>query len=322
MGNPADSSPARKAYAESEAVWPLQTVIFSILYSENGSSYDVQNDPTVSRIAAKWAGGDIKGIKRVDELLAQAGLSMAAVDLQSLSESNTSHELDRLDERDERLLGVATRFCVKSSGGAWAGRSWCGVRARRLLKANSMSCRLAHPISRLIATHPMIQAAGRSRRSSQRQGRSDDRKRPAGKSQSRTRAGKAVARLNALRHGLAAVLHYDPGADHEIEELADAIVGAERGRQLLALARRVADAELGLRHVKSAQMVLADSRPPPSLGRTVIPLTSLGKDFEAGALDRYEKRVRSRRKFAIRDYEAARVALPTRRRPIEKCPSE
>ena len=41
----------------------------------------------------------------------------------------------------------------------------------------------------------------------------------------RTRAGKAVARLNALRHGLAAVSHYEPGADQEIEALAHAIVG-------------------------------------------------------------------------------------------------
>jgi hypothetical protein len=138
-----------------------------------------------------------------------------------------------------------------------------------------------------------------------------------------------------LRHGLAAVPHYETGADQEIEALAHAIVGAEGGRELLALARRVADAELSLRRVRSAQMVLAN---PSSLHLNfgadssgvvhgasrgaVIPLRNLGKDFEAGAFDRYEKRARSRRKFAIRDYDAARVALPTRRRPIEKCPSE
>jgi hypothetical protein len=68
----------------------------------------------------------------------------------------------------------------------------------------------------------------------------------------RTRAGKAAARLNALRHGLSAVSHYDPGADQEIEALADATVGAGGGRELLALARRVADAELALRRVRSA----------------------------------------------------------------------
>lgn len=65
----------------------------------------------------------------------------------------------------------------------------------------------------------------------------------------RTKAGKAAARLNALRHGLAASSHYEPGADQEIETLARAIAGAEEGSELLALARRVADAELRLRVV-------------------------------------------------------------------------
>jgi hypothetical protein len=138
----------------------------------------------------------------------------------------------------------------------------------------------------------------------------------------RTKAGKAAARLNALRHGLAASSHYEPGADQEIEALARAIVGAEGGSELLALARRVADAELGLRRVRSANRILANPPPPYSnfradssevvhgaSRRAVIPLTSLSKDFEAGALDRYERRARSRRKFAIRDYDDARAAL-------------
>jgi hypothetical protein len=49
----------------------------------------------------------------------------------------------------------------------------------------------------------------------------------------------------------------------------------------------------------------------------VISEGSLGKDFEAGALERYERRARSRRKFAIRDYDTARAELTARQRPIE-----
>jgi hypothetical protein len=80
----------------------LKTVIFSPLYPQD-NPHLAKTDPTVSRIAAKWVQGDPKGKKRVDDLLAQAGLSMADVDLQSLSEIFVN--LDRLDDRDERLAG-------------------------------------------------------------------------------------------------------------------------------------------------------------------------------------------------------------------------
>ena len=85
-----------------ERLSSLKTIISSILYPDY-NPYLAKEDPTVSRIVAKWAQDDLKGIKRVDELLAQAGLSMADVDLRSLSAKSV--EFDRLDERDERLAG-------------------------------------------------------------------------------------------------------------------------------------------------------------------------------------------------------------------------
>jgi hypothetical protein len=50
---------------------------------------------------------------------------------------------------------------------------------------------------------------------------------------------------------------------------------------------------------------------------SVTSLRSLGKDFETDTLDRYERRARSQRKCAIRDYDAARAALAARQQPTE-----
>jgi hypothetical protein len=66
----------RERLMRTERLSSLQTVISSILYPGH-DLYVAKKDPTVSRITAKWARGDIKGIKRVAELLSQAGLSMA-----------------------------------------------------------------------------------------------------------------------------------------------------------------------------------------------------------------------------------------------------
>jgi len=92
----------RERLMRTERLSSLQTIIFSILNSEY-DPYAAQKDATAALIVEKWDRGDVKGIKRVEELLTQAGLSMADVDLQSLSTQST--EFDRLDERDERLAG-------------------------------------------------------------------------------------------------------------------------------------------------------------------------------------------------------------------------
>jgi hypothetical protein len=170
--------------------------------------------------------------------------------------------------------------------------------------------------------------------------------------------GKAAARLNARRHGLAVPLRSEPGADHEIERLAGAIAGARL--DLMDLARRIAEAELELRRIRRARLLLAKfPRPPTFLPKMVESpdsklfnyavrrlnrrkeasfedlgqlLREMGWDpaaplwikvpskrrlpnwasaFEGyEGYERYERRALSRRKFAIRDFDAARLATP------------
>ena len=73
----------------------------------------------------------------------------------------------------------------------------------------------------------------------------------------RTRTGKAVASGNARRHGLAAALRREPGADAEIEHLARAIADEAGRPDLVGLARRIADAEMDLRRIRRSRATLA-----------------------------------------------------------------
>ena len=73
----------------------------------------------------------------------------------------------------------------------------------------------------------------------------------------RTRAGKAVAGGNARRHGLAAALRGEPGADAKIEHLARAIADEAGRRDLVGLARRIAEAEMDLRRIWRSRPTLA-----------------------------------------------------------------
>jgi hypothetical protein len=79
----------------------------------------------------------------------------------------------------------------------------------------------------------------------------------------RSYEGKATSRLNARRHGLASSWQLEPGAEEEVERLAYAIAGEEADNELLDIAREVAEAEIVLRRVFRARIMLpAIPRPP------------------------------------------------------------
>jgi len=125
----------------------------------------------------------------------------------------------------------------------------------------------------------------------------------------RTARGKAHSARNALRHGLSLPVAADPATAAAVEALTRQILAAPPGEagapaERIALAQAVAEAQVDvarIRHVRHDLIAAAFIR-----GSDTADLAQ-----RLAVMARYERRVLSRRKFAIRDFDAARL-LPIR----------
>ena len=144
----------------------------------------------------------------------------------------------------------------------------------------------------------------------------------------RSVAGKARASFNARRHGLSVPICTDPVLAAEIEALIGNLAGAAASQQLLAQARRVAEAQTEVNRVRRRQRELmklahgqggdgANGTKAVSLleaqsagdadaleSKTVILATLV---LELHALERYERRALSRRNRAMDAFDTVRV---------------
>jgi hypothetical protein len=162
----------------------------------------------------------------------------------------------------------------------------------------------------------------------------------------RTTAGKARVGQNARRHGLRVPVLSDPRLSAEVEALAREIAGEQANSELRELARRVAEAQIDVIRVRRARHeTIADalgdphfesrrgakmklkvfmrwvrdhgfctppdeiinllSSSPQGPNKFATILSDLSQRL--AAMDRYERRALSRRKFAIREFDNCKL---------------